>query len=203
MPSSHSQSEWVPRKTWRALRKAQSRLRTNEIMCACNSKFRFLHTPGAAVRRKTRAQPTRYARLHFYTRQGNSYQLTQRVASSYCRRYAASSRPDTRADATSSLRSCSSAAAQLPWFTRWRTNSVVDASPSRVGKGLDAEKDDASRTHPPRSPFRFGSAGRTRRLEVLACRPVVTRHRGRSAQVLPIQLGGDGRCVASLHRLLL
>jgi hypothetical protein len=125
-------------------------------MCACNSKFRFLHTPGAAVRRKTRAQPTRYARLHFYTRQGTSYQLTQRVASSYCRRYAASSRPDTRADATSSLRSCSSAAAQLPWFTRWRTNSVVDASPSRVGKGLDAEKDDASRT--PLRGRRFDSA---------------------------------------------
>jgi hypothetical protein len=29
-----------------------------------------------------------------------------------------------------------------------------------------------------------------------------SRHRGRSAQVLPIQLGGDGHCVASLHRLL-
>lgn len=73
-----------------------------------------------------------------------------------CAEKRARSQPDTRADATSPLRSCSSEAAQLPWFTRWRTNSVVDASPSRVGKGLDAEKDDASRT--PLRGRRFDSA---------------------------------------------
>jgi hypothetical protein len=70
------------------------------------------------------------------------------------------------------------------------------------GKRLGRRKRRRKSYAPPRSPFRFGSAGRTRRLGVLACRPVVTRHRGRSAQVLPIQLGGDGHCVASLHRLL-